>query len=118
MRNLTAVLAVMLLAAGALVAQQREEEKSRYTPIEIISAVPADYPYNSIAEGTVILEVRVDQWGDIEDVGVLRDIKSLTEPAKKAVKKWKFKPASFDGKPVTSTIAVAFNFRTQVVVGY
>ncbi len=115
MRRLLLLSAVTVLGAGALLAQQREEEKPRYTPIEVISAVTVDYPWNSVAEGTVILEVRVDKWGDIEDVSVLRDVKSLTEPAKKAVKRWKFKPATYEGKPVTGSIPVVFNFRTQVI---
>ena len=116
MKRMLLLLAGVMVCAGALLAQKPAEEKPRFRGAEVISAVEVAYPWNSIAEGTVILEVTVDHWGEIEDVRVLRDVPSLTEPARKAVKKWKFKPATLNGKPVTATIPVAFAFRTQVIV--
>jgi len=64
----------------------------------------------SVASGTVVLEVALDEAGKISDVRVVRGIASLTEPAERSVRQWKFRPAKMDGKPLPSKIPVAFSF--------
>jgi TonB family protein len=76
----------------------------------VISAVEAVYPLQSVATGTVVLEVSLDEVGKITDVRVVRGIASLTEPAEPSVRQWKFQPAEFDGEPASSKIVVAFSF--------
>ena len=112
MQRLTGTLALLALCASLSLAQRPEEGAPRFEAAEVISAVEPGYPPNSIATGTVILQVSLDRWGEIEAVKVLKDIKLLTPEAERAVRKWKFKPARLDGQPVKSTLVAAFTFRT------
>lgn len=53
--------------------------------------------------GTVILETIIDKQGNVGSIRVLKEQPyGLTEAAVKAVKAWTFKPATFDGKPVSA----------------
>ncbi|HWQ02956.1 MAG TPA: energy transducer TonB [Candidatus Nitrosotenuis sp.] len=82
-----------------------------YDPPRVISSMQADYPVNSIAAGgAVILEAQLDETGALKDIRVLQDVPSLTEPAKAALKKWKFEPARWNGKAVESKLPVVFSF--------
>ena len=117
MQRITGTLALLVLCATLSLAQRPEEGAPRFEAAEVVSTVEPGYPPNSIATGTVILQVSLDKWGEIEAVKVLKDIKSLTPEAERAVRKWKFKPARLNGQPVKSTLAVAFTFRTIVTGG-
>lgn len=91
----------------------------KFVPPQILRTVDAAYPIKSVAFGTVVVEVHVAASGEIADVRVVRDIPSLTEQAVKAVKEWKFQPASLGGKPVASIVPVAFTFvRPDLVPRY
>ncbi|MGH9431405.1 MAG: energy transducer TonB [Terriglobia bacterium] len=70
----------------------------------------AEYPPTSVAYGTVVLQVTVGKLGSIDDVKVIHDIPSLTQEAERTVRKWKFRPATFDGKPVASLMVASFTF--------
>ena len=80
-------------------------------PVDVVAATFPQYPVNSIASGTVVLRVSVDEVGRLEKTIVVRGITSLTSPAIHALKEWKFKPAELDGKPLPSSIALAFVLR-------
>jgi outer membrane biosynthesis protein TonB len=53
----------------------------------------------------------ISEEGEVRNVQVRRDIASVTEEAVRSVKIWKFAPAKFNRKAVTSrmTVAVTFN---------
>ena len=110
MRRLMIPLAVLSLLAAVTVAQRTEKAAPRFEPAQIVSTAELYYPPNSVGFGTVVLEVTLDDSGAIENVKVIKDIKSLTPEAEKCVKKWSFRPARFDGKPVRTTVPVAFTF--------
>ena len=112
MRRMMLMLAALVLGAGLVLAQGQEKSKHEFSPVEALSTVDANYPPNSVGQGTVMLEVAVGTNGEVEHVKVLRDIPSLTVEAERAVKKWKFAPARLNDKPVRATTHVAFNFRT------
>jgi len=57
-----------------------------------------------------VLHVRPSKSGEIENVKVVRDIPSLTVEAKRAVMRWKVKPATLDGRLEKSAVPVAFTF--------
>jgi TonB family protein len=82
----------------------------RFDAASVVSSVEAAYPVHSVASGTVVLELTLDETGEITEVRVVHGIPSLTEPAERSARKWKFHPAQFEGKPVQSKIAIAFSF--------
>lgn len=102
-------LLAMTITAGP--AQQAGRHGTpRFDPPTVTTVTEAVYPLQSIASGTVVLEVSLDDGGKITDVRVVRGIPSLTESAEQAVQGWKFQPARLNGKPVSSKVPVAFSF--------
>lgn len=112
---LLAIPALAVALAGGAVQQKPPEEQPSFTPARVLDAVEASYPVRSIAAGTVVLEVIVSAAGEIEEVKVVRGIPSLTEAAEQAVRRWRFAPATFDGRPVRSAVPVAFSFSRPVL---
>ncbi len=110
MRRLFISVAVLSLMAAVALAQRPGNAAPRFEPVEIISTAELFYPPTSIGFGTVVLQVTVSSSGAIEGVKVVKDIQSLTPEAEKCVRKWTFRPARLDGRPVRSTVTVAFTF--------
>jgi TonB family protein len=108
MRKWLALFIPFALGGSLLLAQQPAAPS--YEPPRVVSAVDAAYPVNSVAFGTVVLEVALDSAGKVERVKVVRDISPLTDSAEQAVRQWKFSPARLDGRPVASSLPVAFTF--------
>lgn len=64
--------------------------------------------------GTVILEVIIDEQGNVENAKVLKGLPmGLDRQAWEAVKTWKFKPATLEGKPVKVSWVLTVDFRMQ-----
>jgi periplasmic protein TonB len=84
------------------------------SPRPIYSPEP-DYPKkmrNGLKDGTVILALVVWSDGLPRDIAVVRSLSpGFDEEAINAVKKWKFKPATKDSKPVAVKINVEVTFR-------
>lgn len=65
-------------------------------------------------QGTVVLWLVVDTQGATEDVRVTRSIgKGLDEQAVKAVRNWRFEPATFNGQAVPVQINAEVSFRLR-----
>lgn len=83
-------------------------------PPRVISAPVAQFSESGRGKefnGVCTLSVHVDSDGSTSHIQVLNSVgKDLDEKAIKAVKAWKFKPATLDGKPVTVQIAVQVKF--------
>ncbi len=60
--------------------------------------------------GTVILQVIVDEEGNVSEVKVLQGNPLLTEEAVRAVSQWKYSPTLLNGEPVPVTATVTVNF--------
>ncbi len=62
--------------------------------------------------GTVILEVTVDEKGNVTGVRVLRGNQLLDKAAVDAVRQWKYSPTVLNGEavPVIATVTVNFHF--------
>lgn len=108
-RVLTSAVVLLMLFAGA-VGLGSQQPASVFQPAEIVSVVEPTYPINSVAFGTVIFEVHLDEAGAIADVRVVNDIPPLTRQAQQALAQWKFRPARWNGRPVPSVLPVAFTF--------
>ncbi len=65
-------------------------------------------------QGVVIVEAIIDKGGNVTNVKVLKPLPmGLDQAAVDAVKKWKFKPATLNGKPVDVYYNLTVNFRLQ-----
>lgn len=62
-------------------------------------------------EGIVIIQATIDKQGNVIDTRILKGLPMcLDEMAEAAVKTWKFKPATLNGKPVTVYYNLTINF--------
>lgn len=107
-----------LLCSSLLFSNALHPNTAPFEAAELISTTDLSYPVQSIAVGTVILEITVSEKGAVEDVRPTREIQSLTETALRAVKQWHFKPATLDGKPVRSRTSVAVLFNSVATYPY
>ncbi len=82
---------------------------------QYIRRVKPEYPkiyLNTGTEGTVILQVIVGRDGRVESYQVLRSDGDLfTEAAISAVKKYRYKPGTMNGKPVKFRVIERFRFK-------
>lgn len=61
-------------------------------------------------EGTVMIQALVGTHGEVLEVKVTKSIPGLDDAAVAAVKRWKFKPALTDGRPVVVWVGVPVKF--------
>jgi TonB family protein len=65
-------------------------------------------------QGVVIVQAIIDREGNVTNVKVLKGLPmGLEEAAVEAMKQWKFKPATLNGKPVTVYYNLTVNFKLQ-----
>jgi len=85
-------------------------------PIKI-SAPPPKYPEaarQARMQGVVVLECVIGTNGRVKSVKVLRGMPlGLTQSAVAAVKKWRFKPSTLNGKPVSVIYILTVRFTLQ-----
>jgi len=81
------------------------------TPIRRITPVYPEKCKKEGIKGTVVLEIKIDEEGNVMDVQVLKSVHpDLDKVAMEAIKKWKYKPVIKDGKPAPVVFAVTINF--------
>lgn len=84
------------------------------TPPQVLQQVRPEYPPAARRQrvgGTVILEVLVDHTGQVEDVRVLRSVRSdIDNAAVAAVRSWRYRPATKDGVRVKVRQTQPVNF--------
>ena len=114
---------VILLLLGPTVAQEPPASQAvidvgpGVSPPRPIFSPDPDYPLAARqgkhkVQGICVLGLTVDERGSVHDVHITRSLdKRLDQNAIDAVKKWKFKPAMKDGKPVAVRISVEVGFR-------
>ena len=87
--------------------------KSDLVPASLVSRVNPAYPPLARQlgiSGTVVMEVKIEKDGSVGTVRVTAGAMQLRQAAIEAVKQWKYKPASLNGKPVESSAEVKVNF--------
>jgi TonB family protein len=84
-------------------------------PPQPTSTPDPDYPAQARGKhlrGTTVLWVTIGADGKVGDVKVARSFEPvLDQSAMDAVKKWKFRPAKLEGKPVAVQINIEINHR-------
>lgn len=83
-----------------------------YVPPGIVSVAYPDYPVNTVAWGSVILQITLDSEGKIESTEVLHGMAPFTDLAIAALRNWRFRPATLHDKAVSSELPIAFIFQT------
>lgn len=84
---------------------------SSYVPVGIVAFDYPAYPVNSVAWGSVIVQLTVSQSGEIQQVEFLHRMAGFDDFVLDALKKWRFQPSSLEDKPVPAKIAIAFIFQ-------
>ena len=106
-----------LPSATGIVVFQTSGTGGGVTPPTTISAPDPEYSEQARQkryEGTVRLWCIVDVDGLLKDIRVQRSLgEGLDQKAIEAVKKWKFRPATFEGDPVPVMINIDLNFRMR-----
>jgi protein TonB len=99
--------------------QQPQADKpigSSTKPLTLISKSEPLYSrtaYDKKVQGTVVLEIEVDEQGLPQNITILKSLEStLDANAVACVKEWRFRPASRDGAPIKATATVEINFRS------
>ena len=81
-------------------------------PVHTVDPPYTDYARTEKIQGTVTLQIIVDTKGLPQNVHVLKPIGyGLDQNAVETVRKFRFKPALKDGKPVAVYMTIAINFR-------
>src|SRR5258706_4547913 len=88
------------------------QQHSNYVPVGIISFVYPDYPANSVTWGSVVVQLTVNDLGEVKDVKFLHGMSNFNVMVSDALKKWRFQAARLKWKTVTSMTVIAFVFQT------
>jgi hypothetical protein len=83
-----------------------------YVPVGVLSFAYPAYPINSVAWGSVVVQLTVTDSGDVKTVEFLHGMAGFNNLVSDALKKWRFRAATFNGESITSKTVVAFIFQT------
>jgi TonB family protein len=68
------------------------------------------YPPGALNGGVVLLEAQIGPDGAVGEIAVLQSAPPFDEPARTALRAWKFRPARVPGVPVATFVYVLFSF--------
>src|SRR5689334_3299125 len=104
-----------ILCSAAAIGLGAEPEPKRVSQAEAVSAatskVQPQFPAAARQlhiHGSVEVEARISDTGAVDDVKILSGNPVLTRAAADAVRKWKFRPFTADGKPVRAVAPLSF----------
>jgi TonB family protein len=84
-----------------------------FQPAQLLKANYANYPPNTVASGTVVMQAHIGSEGRVHGANVVRGkVGALAGAATKAAKSWNFSPATYKGQAVASDVAIVFVFAT------
>jgi hypothetical protein len=81
-----------------------------FHPASLQNASYATYPPNTVAYGTVVLQVHVGSDGKVHKITPIGGKAELSTPSVAAAKTWSFTSATYKGKNVGSDVVVVFVF--------
>jgi protein TonB len=81
-------------------------------PHKIVDVRPVypDLARNARVEGTVILESVLDTSGNVTQLRVIRSVPLLDQAAIDAVRRWKYTPTLYGGRPVSVLMTITIRF--------
>jgi protein TonB len=80
---------------------------------KLIRRVEPEYPElakRARVQGIVLLQVTVDETGNVTDINIIRGHPLLNQAAVDAVRQWKYSPTLLNGEPVPVIATVTVNF--------
>ena len=117
--NIATLIAMVVLAAAPLFAQNQPTGNRDKQPPTVAHKVDAQYTSQALAEhlsGSVILRVTVNPEGKPSQLRVMKSLGlGLDISTMEAVKKWEFKPGLINGAPASMEIRVSMNFSDNAV---
>lgn len=102
--------------AGAQVAAPIALPENADPPLPLGSNRPPAYPQEARAEGRtglVVLKVVITADGSVSDVELLRGEEPFASAAISAVRQWRYKPAMYQGKPISVYRIIQIPFKLQ-----
>jgi periplasmic protein TonB len=86
------------------------------TNVQLISSVPPAYPMIARSQrisGEVKIDALIDENGRVTGMKVVTGPAMLHQAAMDALRQWKYRPATLNGKPVSMHLVVTIQFRLQ-----
>lgn len=103
----------LALAAGLVTAAPANAQSKIEPPIPIRTVapeIPKELQRDGVS-GIVMVRCAIDEKGDVIDVQVEKSSQpELEQPALAATRKWKFRPAQQDGRPVAIKVSIPIRF--------
>lgn len=111
MKKSFSYLALVLVALTAVLPAWAEGKREQAVPVRTVSPeMPMSFRREG-SSGLVTVSFDIDEQGNVKDPKVEKSThRELEEPTIKALKKWKFKPATQDGTPVACHITIPIKF--------
>jgi periplasmic protein TonB len=84
--------------------------------VQLISSVPPAYPLIARSQrisGDVKIDALIDESGRVTGMKVVTGPAMLHQAAMDALRQWKYKPATLNGKPVSMHLMITVQFRLQ-----
>jgi TonB family protein len=100
-------------AGAALRPAKIVELSSEAAEGNLIRRVEPDYPEPALSQriqGPVLLDVHIGEAGTVQEIKVVNGPPLLAEAAVAAVRQWRFKPRTVDGRPVAMETLITLNF--------
>jgi protein TonB len=88
----------------------REMIQPQKVPGECPDPLYPDAARNAGITGVVLIKVTISREGTVEDAKIVDGSEIFQQAALDAVKKWKYTPASFNGRTIAVTMMVRVNF--------
>ncbi|MEI9974933.1 MAG: energy transducer TonB [Ignavibacteriota bacterium] len=115
MRQIWNSIALVALLGAVALAQDAPKKITRAAALSsVVTRIQPDYPPMARQlkiQGPVELEANVSETGDVSKVNIISGNPVLTASAVQAVKRWKFKPFTEDGKAVAVVAPIVIDFK-------